>query len=210
MGSDEIWERATAALAHALEVAGLEYRISEGQGAFYGPKIDIKLKDAIGRLWQGPTIQCDFNLPERFDVTYVGEDGGEHRVVMIHRVVLAGIERFLGVLIEQYAGAFPMWLAPVQARILPITDRALDYGRQVRDRLREAGLRVELDESHGTLNSKVRDAEMLRLPYMLVVGDREAEAGTVAIRHREEGDLGPQPLEEVVARLTAENRPPSG
>ncbi len=208
IGDDESWEKATAALAHALEVAGLEYHVDEGQGAFYGPKIDIKLKDAIGRLWQGPTIQCDFNLPERFDVSYVGEDGGEHRAVMIHRVVLAGIERFLGVLIEHYAGAFPMWLAPVQARILPITDRAVEYGRRVRDRLREAGLRVELDESHGTLNSKVRDAEILRLPYMLVVGDREAEAETVAVRHRAEGDLGPQPLEEVVARLVKENTPP--
>jgi len=208
MGSDEIWEKATAALAHALEVAGLEYRVDEGQGAFYGPKIDIKLKDAIGRLWQGPTIQCDFNLPERFDVTYIGEDGREHRAVMIHRVVLAGIERFLGVLIEHYAGAFPVWLAPVQARILPITDRTLDYGRQVRRRLLEEGFRVELDESQGTLNAKVRDAELLRLPYILVVGDREAASGAVAVRHREQGDLGPQPLEEFVARLRAESRPP--
>jgi threonyl-tRNA synthetase len=210
IGDDEIWEKATAALAHALEQAGLPYHVDEGEGAFYGPKIDIKLKDAIGRLWQGPTIQCDFNMPERFDVTYVGEDGQDHRAVMIHRVVLAGIERFLGVLIEHYAGAFPMWLAPVQARILPITDRSLDYGRQVCDRLRAEGLRVELDTAHGTLNSKVRDAELLRLPYMLVVGDREAEAQTVAVRHREEGDLGPQPLKEVVARLVSENKPPAG
>ncbi len=208
MGSEEIWERATAALRHALEVAGLEYHVDEGQGAFYGPKIDIKLRDALGRLWQGPTIQCDFNLPERFDVTYIGEDGREHRAVMIHRVVLAGIERFLGVLIEHYAGAFPVWLAPVQARILPITDRTLEYGREVHRRLREEGFRVELDESRGTLSAKVRDAELLRLPYILVVGDREAASGAVAVRHREQGDLGPQPLEAFVERLRVESQPP--
>jgi threonyl-tRNA synthetase len=209
IGSAENWADATAALKTALEQAGLPYHIDEGEGAFYGPKIDIKLKDALGRLWQGPTIQCDFNMPERFDVTYVGEDGKEHRAIMIHRVVLAGIERFLGLLIEHYAGAFPVWLAPVQARVLPITERALEYGRQVRDRLIAAGLRAELDDSQGTLSAKVRDAEMMRLPYMLVVGDREAEQGTVAVRHREEGDLGPQPLEAFMARLCAESQPPA-
>jgi threonyl-tRNA synthetase len=209
IGSAENWELATAALKTALEQAGLPYHIDEGEGAFYGPKIDIKLKDALGRLWQGPTIQCDFNMPERFDVTYVGEDGKEHRAIMIHRVVLAGIERFLGLLIEHYAGAFPVWLAPVQARVLPITERALEYGRQVRDRLVAAGLRAELDDSQGTLSAKVRDAEMMRLPYMLVVGDREAEQGTVAVRHREEGDLGPQSLEAFMTRLCAESQPPA-
>ncbi|HEY3398741.1 MAG TPA: threonine--tRNA ligase [Armatimonadota bacterium] len=208
IGSPEIWEQAEAALAVALDQAGLPYHVDEGEGAFYGPKIDIKLKDAIGRLWQGPTIQCDFNMPERFNITYVGEDGHEHRVVMIHRVVLAGIERFLGVLIEHYAGAFPVWLAPVQARILPITDRAMAWGRQVRDVLLDAGLRVELDESHGTLGSKIRDAEVMRLPYMLIVGDREAEQEAVAVRHREEGDLGAQRLADFVQRLLAESRAP--
>ena len=210
IGSAENWEHATEALKAALAEAGLPYHIDEGEGAFYGPKIDIKLKDAIGRMWQGPTIQCDLNMPERFDVNYIGEDGKEHRAIMLHRVVLAGIERFLGLLIENYAGAFPVWLAPVQARVLPITERALDYGREVRDRLVQAGLRAELDDSQGTLSAKVRDAEMLRLPYMLVVGDREAEAGTVAVRHREEGDLGPQSLDDFIARLSAEAQPPTG
>ena len=210
MGSDENWEHATEALAAALQEAGLEYHVDEGEGAFYGPKIDIKLKDAIGRLHQGPTIQCDLNMPDRFDVNYVGEDGKEHRAVMIHRVVLAGIERFLGLLIEHYAGAFPIWLAPVQVRVLPITERALEYGRQVRDGLLQAGLRAELDDSQGTLSAKIRDAELLRLPYMLVVGDREAESGQVAVRHREEGDLGPQPLEDFLARLREEAQPPRG
>jgi threonyl-tRNA synthetase len=208
IGSAENWAHATEALKKALEQAGLPYHVDEGEGAFYGPKIDIKLKDAIGRMWQGPTIQCDLNMPERFDVNYIGEDGKEHRAIMIHRVVLAGIERFLGLLIEQYAGAFPVWLAPVQARVLPITERALEYGRQVRDRLVAAGLRAELDDSQGTLSAKVRDAEMMRLPYMLVVGDREAEQGTVAVRHREEGDLGPQSLEAFMERLEAEGKPP--
>ncbi|NLO73687.1 MAG: threonine--tRNA ligase [candidate division WS1 bacterium] len=210
MGSDENWEHATEALAAALQEAGLEYHVDEGEGAFYGPKIDIKLKDAIGRLHQGPTIQCDLNMPDRFDVNYVGEDGKEHRAVMIHRVVLAGIERFLGLLIEHYAGAFPIWLAPVQVRVLPITERALEYGRQVRDGLLQAGLRAELDDSQGTLSAKIRDAELLRLPYMLIVGDREAESGQVAVRHREEGDLGPQPLEDFLARLRDEAQPPRG
>jgi len=209
LGSEEIWEQATAALAQALEISGLPYRVQAGEGAFYGPKIDIKLKDALGRLWQGPTIQCDFNMPERFDITYAGEDGQKHRVVMIHRVVLAGIERFLGVLIEHYAGAFPVWLAPVQARILPITDRSQEYAEQVLERLRGEDFRVELDESRGTLNAKIREAEVLRLPYMLVVGDREAEQGTVAVRHREQGDLGPVALEDFVQRLRSEAQPPS-
>lgn len=208
IGSDEIWEQATSALETALETAGLEYHVEPGEGAFYGPKIDIKLKDAIGRLWQGPTIQCDFNLPERFNLTYVGEDGQEHRPVMIHRVVLAGIERFLGVLIEHYAGAFPVWLSPVQARILPITDRNLDFARKLRERFVSEGLRVEVDESQGTLNSKVREAEVSKVPYMLVVGDREQEQDAVAVRHRDQGDLGPQPVGEFLLRLSEEAQPP--
>jgi threonyl-tRNA synthetase len=208
IGDDEAWERATQALIAALEQAGLPYTVDPGAGAFYGPKIDVKLKDALGRLWQGPTIQCDLNLPERFDVNYIGEDGREHRVVMVHRVVLAGIERFLGLLIEHYAGAFPTWLAPVQARVLPLTERNLEYGRQVAAGLRAAGLRVELDDSQGTLSAKIRNGELMRLPYLLVVGDREAAAGAVAVRHREQGDLGPVPLAEFEQRLAAEARPP--
>ena len=207
VGSDEQWEMATNALVGALNQKGLSFEVDEGGGAFYGPKIDIKVRDAIGRTWQCATIQCDFTQPERFDVTYVGEDGGEHRPVMIHRVVLAGIERFLGVIIENYGGAFPVWLSPVQARVLPITDKQLDYGAEVAKKLRDAGYRVELDQSNATLGAKIRDAEMQKLPYSLIVGAKEAEAGTVAVRHREEGDLGPQSLEAFMERLASENVP---
>ena len=207
LGSDEIWERSTAALASALEATGLEYEEKPGEGAFYGPKIDISIEDALGRLWQGPTIQCDFNLPERFDVTYIGQDGQPHRVVMVHRVVLAGIERFLGVLIEHYAGSFPLWLAPVQVKVLPITDRNQQYGRQVAERLRESGFRVEISEEAGTLQAKIRDAELMKIPYMLVVGDREQESDQVAVRSREQGDLGPQPLDEFLTRLEQQAAP---
>ncbi len=198
MGTDEMWERATQALADALEACDLPYNEAPKDGVFYGPKIDIGLRDALGRLWDGPTIQCDFNMPERFDMSYVGADGQEHRPVMVHRVVLAGIERFLGAMIENYAGNFPLWLAPVQVRILPITDRNVDYARQVAQQLRDHDMRVEVDEESATLQAKVRDAELMKIPYMLVVGDREQESGQVAVRSREEGDLGPRPLEEFV------------
>jgi len=194
VGSDEQWEMATNALVSALNEKGLPFEIDEGGGAFYGPKIDVKVRDAIGRMWQCATIQCDFTQPDRFDITYVGEDGQEHRPVMIHRVVLAGI-------------AFPVWLSPVQARVLPITDKQLDYAAEVTRTLRDAGFRVELDESSSTLGAKIRDAELQKLPYSLIVGAKEAEAGTVAVRHREQGDLGPQPLAEFMARLAQENIP---
>jgi threonyl-tRNA synthetase len=209
VGTDEQWEMATQALVSAMESKGLTFAVDEGGGAFYGPKIDIKVRDAIGRMWQCATIQCDFTQPERFDVTYVGEDGQEHRPVMIHRVVLAGIERFLGIMIENYGGAFPLWLAPVQMRVLPITDKQLDYAAVVTRQLRDAGFRVELDESSGTLGAKIRDAEMQKLPYSLIIGAKEAEAGTVAVRHREEGDLGAQALSTFIDRLNAENVPGS-
>jgi len=207
MGSDEVWGRATEALTDALDMTGMEYELKPGEGAFYGPKIDISIKDALGRLWQGPTIQCDFNMPERFDVTYIGEDGQPHRVVMVHRVVLAGIERFLGVLIEHYGGNFPVWLAPVQVKVLPITDRNLQYAHKVASQLREADFRVEIDEAPATLQAKIRDAELMKIPYMLVVGDREQESGQVAVRSREAGDLGPQPLDEFAQHLTTEATP---
>ncbi|NSW58670.1 MAG: threonine--tRNA ligase [Armatimonadetes bacterium] len=207
VGTDEQWEIATNALINALDANNLEYEVDPGGGAFYGPKIDIKVKDAIGRLWQCPTIQCDFTQPERFDITYVGEDGKEHRPVMIHRVVLAGIERFLGVLIENYAGAFPLWLAPVQVSVLPITDRNNEYAQQVAGRLIDEGFRVEVDTLSGTLGNKIRHAQGQKVPYMFVVGDKEAEAGAVAVRSREEGDLGPQPLEDAIRRLRTENVP---
>ncbi|MCD6360977.1 MAG: threonine--tRNA ligase [Armatimonadetes bacterium] len=207
IGSDEVWERATQALIGALEANNLEYDVDEGGGAFYGPKIDMKIKDAIGRLWQAATIQCDFNLPERFDLTYVGEDGQEHRPAMVHRVVLAGIERFLGALIEQCAGEFPMWIAPVQVKILPVADRNLEYARQVAYRLRCEDMRVEVDRESGTLGHKIRAAEREKVPYMLIVGDKEAEAGAVAVRQRGEGDIGQMALDEFIERVMPETRP---
>lgn len=207
VGSDAQWELATAKLVEALEANGLQYEEDPGGGAFYGPKIDIKVKDAIGRLWQCPTIQCDFTQPERFDITYVGEDGQPHRPVMIHRVVLAGIERFLGVLIENYAGAFPLWLAPVQIAVLPISDRHLPYAEQVAAKLFDAGFRVELDRWGGTLGNKIRTAETQKVPYMFVVGDKEAQAGAVAVRARDRGDLGAVSLDEAMEMLARENVP---
>ncbi len=209
IGTAEMWEQATQALADALEQCELDYQVVPKDGAFYGPKIDIALKDALGRLWDGPTIQCDFAMPERFDITYVGTDGQEHRPVMIHRVVLAGIERFLGAMIENYAGNFPLWLAPVQVRVLPITDRNLEYAREVAQKLRQNEIRVEIDEASATLQAKIRNAELMKIPHMLVVGDREQESGQVAVRSREAGDLGPRPLEEFVEQLKMESTPPA-
>lgn len=207
MGAESVWEEATAALEGALEANNLSWEVDEGGGAFYGPKIDIKMKDALGRLWQGPTIQCDFNLPERFDMTYIGEDGEEHRPAMVHRVVLAGIERFMGVFIEQCAGEFPMWVAPVQVKILPINDRNFEYAEQIAYQLRCEDLRVEVDTDSGTLGNKIRQAETEKVPYMLIVGDREQEAGEVAVRKRGEGDLGPTPLAEFIESVRPEMEP---
>ncbi|MGC9316985.1 MAG: threonine--tRNA ligase [Armatimonadota bacterium] len=207
IGSAEVWERATGSLITALQANDLQWEVDEGGGAFYGPKIDIKIKDALGRLWQGPTIQLDFNLPERFDLTYVGEDGQEHRPAMVHRVVLAGIERFMGVLIEQCAGEFAMWIAPVQIKILPINDRNFDYAEQVACGLRAEDLRVEVDTESGTLGNKIRQAELEKVPYMLIVGDREEEAGQVAVRKRGEGDLGPTSIAEFLESIQDETTP---
>ncbi len=207
IGSAEVWEQATEALVGALDANDLEYEVDEGGGAFYGPKIDMKIKDAIGRLWQAATIQCDFNLPERFDLTYVGEDGQEHRPAMVHRVVLAGIERFMGTLIEQCAGEFAMWIAPVQVKVLPITDRNIEYAQQVAYQLRCEDMRVELDTVSGTLGNKIRAAEGEKVPYMLIVGDKEAEAGAVAVRKRGEGDLGQRSVEQFIADVEPETKP---
>jgi len=204
VGADEVWERATRSLAAALENAHLPYTVDEGGGAFYGPKIDVKFKDAIGRSWQGPTFQCDFNLPDRFDLAYVGEDGAQHRPVMLHHVVLAGIERFIGLLIEHYAGAFPVWIAPVQVAVLPITDRHGPYARSVCQRLCEAGYRAQVDESGERISYKIRAAELSRAPFMLVVGDREESAGRVGVRKRGDGDLGAMGFEVFVALLAGE------
>jgi threonyl-tRNA synthetase len=199
VGVPERWEQAQEALRRALEMQRLPYEVDEGGGAFYGPKIDIKVKDALGRTWQLTTIQFDFNLPERFDMTYVGEDGREHRPYVVHRALLGALERFFGVLIEHYGGAFPVWLSPVQVQVIPIADRHNEYAHQVARQLQEAGLRLEVDDSSERMQAKIRDAQLQKIPYMLVVGDREAEKGTVAVRLRTEEDLGPRPVEEFVS-----------
>lgn len=190
MGSDEVWEVATAALKQALDERGMPYKINEGDGAFYGPKIDFHLKDSIGRTWQCGTIQLDMLMPERFDLTYIGEDGGRHRPVMIHRVAFGSMERFIGILIEHYAGAFPAWIAPVQVKILPITDRNIDYAKKLANEFKELDIRVEVDERSEKIGYKIREAQMEKVPYMLVLGDKEAEAGVVAVRVRGKGDVG--------------------
>jgi threonyl-tRNA synthetase len=201
IGSEEVWERATDRLRAAMVQKQLDYRLDEGGGAFYGPKIDIKWVDALGREWTGPTIQVDFNLPERFDVNYIGEDGERHRAVMIHRTLLGSMERFVGGLIEHYAGAFPVWLAPVQARIIPITDGQVEYAEGVAAMLRERGFRIEIDASRDRMQAKIRNAQLQKVPLMLVIGGREASAGTVAVRLRTGEDLGAMPVEQVASML---------
>ena len=200
IGDQALWDRAEATLKTALDGQGLEYGIDEGGGAFYGPKIDLKVSDALGRQWQLGTVQLDYNLPERFDLRYVGADGGEHRPVMIHRAMLGSLERFLGVLIEHTAGAFPLWLAPVQALVLPVSEKFQAYGEKVRRALEEGGLRVDLDSRNEKLGYKIREAQMQKVPYMLVVGGREAEAGQVSVRRRAGEDLGALPVEAFLAR----------
>jgi len=209
MGSDQEWEIAERSLLEAIESRGLAYRRVPGEAVFYGPKIDIKLRDSMGRLSQGPTIQFDFNLTSRFGMEYVAADGERRTPLMIHRALIGSLERFMGVLIEHTAGAFPTWLAPVQVRVLPIADRHHDYAQQAAARLRELGARVEVDDRKATTGAKIRDGEMERVPYLLVVGDREQAAGSIAIRQRGQGDLGAQPLEEFAARLCGELAPPS-
>ena len=201
VGLPERWDQATESLRRALDAQGMPYEVDEGGGAFYGPKIDIKIKDALGRAWQCTTIQFDFNLPERFEMTYIGEDGQEHQPYMVHRALLGSLERFFGALIEHYAGSFPVWLAPVQVRLIPIADRHNAYARQVAGRLQEVGLRVEVDDSGERMNAKIRRAQMEKIPYMLVVGDREMKAGAVAVRLRTEEDLGAMPVEDFVERV---------
>ncbi len=207
IGSDEIWDTATKALIEALDAKGLPYTVNEGDGAFYGPKIDIKLKDAIGRLWQCATIQCDFNLPERFDLTYVGDDGEKHRPVMLHRVILGSVDRFLGVLIEHFAGAFPFWLAPVQIKIMNITDDSAEYAEEIASRLRMAGFRVEKDLRNEKIGFKIREAQMDKIPHMIVLGKNEAESGTVSVRLRtgeNKNNLDFSSYLSVINSLTAE------
>ncbi len=201
MGSEEQWAKAEAALKEALDRQGREYEINPGDGAFYGPKIDFHVTDALGRSWQCGTCQLDFQMPERFDLSYVGADDAAHRPVMIHRALLGSMERFAGILIEHYAGRFPVWLAPVQAIVLPVSDRHNEYAGKVLAELREAGVRVEADDRSESVGKKIRDAELGRYPYMLVVGDREQEAGAVAVRSHEEGELGAMPVAAFAERV---------
>ena len=204
VGDPERWELATESLRQTLEKRGMPFEVDEGGGAFYGPKIDIHIRDAIGRLWQCTTVQFDFNLPERFGLTYIGEDGQEHQPYMVHRALLGSLERFIGVLIEHYGGAFPVWLAPVQAVVIPIADRHVEYADSVRAQLAAAGIRAQTDGRNERMNAKIREAQLQKIPYMLVVGDREADAGAAAVRLRSGENLGAIPVAEVVGRIVQE------
>ena len=205
VGSLEDWDMATDSLREVIEDNRIPYDVDVGGAVFYGPKIDLKIGDALGREWQCTTIQFDFNLPERFDVEYIGEDGGRHRPFMVHRALLGSMERFFGVLIEHYGGAFPLWLAPVQAVVIPIADRHFDYADSVARQLREAGLRVEVDRRPERMNAKIRHAQLQKVPYMLVVGDKEAEAGAAAVRLRSGDDLGALPIVTIKDRMLGED-----
>ena len=204
MGSDEQWEMAEGALKKVLKDMDMPYEINEGDGAFYGPKIDFHIKDSLGREWQCGTIQLDFQMPERFDLTYIGEDGEKHRPVMLHRVIFGSIERFIGVLIENYAGAFPTWLAPVQVKILPIADSHVEYANEVKEKLEDVGVRVEIDDRNEKIGYKIREAQLEKIPYMLVIGDKEKEAGTVGVRSRKDGDIGAMDIDEFIAKVVEE------
>ena len=202
--SDELWEISTNALREAIETAGVPYQINEGDGAFYGPKLDFHVQDSLGRTWQCGTIQMDMQLPERFDVNYIGEDGEKHRAVMLHRAGYGSLERFIGILIEHYAGAFPTWIAPVQAKIIPVTDKNLEYAKSVAAAMSESDIRVEVEEANETLGYKIRKAQMEKVPYMIIVGDQEMKGHTISVRSRKNGDLGSQSLPMFVANLIRE------
>ena len=201
MGALEDWNTATDALRDAISELGYDYEVNEGDGAFYGPKLDFHLTDCLGRTWQCGTIQLDFQLPERFELEYTGADGAKHRPIMIHRVVFGSIERFIGILTEHFAGAFPVWLSPVQAIVLPITDRQHEAAAKIKDQLAAAGIRVELDGRSEKIGYKIREAQLQKIPYMLVVGDKELENGTVSVRSRKGVDLGTMPLDAFMARI---------
>jgi threonyl-tRNA synthetase len=204
IGDDALWDHAEGALAAALESLALEHRVTAGEGAFYGPKIDMHMTDSLGRSWQLGTVQLDYNFPERFELTYTGADNAEHRPVMIHRALFGSFERFIGILLEHLDGALPVWLAPVQAIVLPITDHQNDAARGVLEALHAAGLRAELDARSESVGRKIRDAQLLKIPYMLVIGEREAATGTVAVRERSAGDTGVVAVGEFVQRLGSE------
>jgi threonyl-tRNA synthetase len=205
IGTDEMWDDAEGILERALSEKGLDFKVNEGDGAFYGPKIDLHFRDSLGRSWQLGTVQVDFNFPERFDLTYTGADNADHRVVMLHRALMGSYERFIGILLEDTAGELPLWLAPVQAIVLPIADRHADAARTAAELLRAAGLRVEVDDRTESVGRKIRDAELRKVPYMMVVGDREAEDGTLSVRRHRGGDTGAEPIAAVASRLAAES-----
>lgn len=201
MGSDELWELATDALREAIEQAGIPYKVNEGDGAFYGPKLDFHIQDSLGRTWQCGTIQMDMQLPERFDVTYVGEDGEKHRAVMIHRAGYGSLERFIGILTEHFAGKFPVWMAPVQAKVIPVSNNQMAYAKEIADKLSAADIRVELDENNDTLGYKIRKAQMEKVPYMIIIGDKEVGAGNISVRTRKGADEGSIDLESFINRV---------
>ncbi|MGI8750013.1 MAG: aminoacyl--tRNA ligase-related protein, partial [Thermoleophilaceae bacterium] len=206
VGSDEMWDRAEGALGAALREEGLEFELNEGDGAFYGPKIDLHMTDSIGRSWQLGTVQLDYSMPERFELGYTGADNDEHRPVMIHRALMGSFERFIGILIEHYAGELPLWLAPVQALVLPIADRHNEHAQRVAVQLGDAGLRIEVDARAESVGRKIREGELLKVPYLLVVGDREAENGEVSVRRHGEGDRGASPVAAFAEQATGEVR----
>ena len=206
MGSDEDWELATEALREALNETGRDYVVNEGDGAFYGPKIDFHLTDSLGRTWQCGTIQLDFQLPQRFEAEYMGADGEKHRPIMIHRVVYGSIERFIGILIEHYAGKFPVWLAPVQVKVLPISEKFFGFGEELLKKLKDAGIRCEMDQRDEKIGYKIRSAQMEKVPYMLIVGQKEEETGTVSVRSRDDGDLGSQELDAFIQKVVEEGK----
>nr|MBF0220948.1 threonine--tRNA ligase [Desulfobulbaceae bacterium] len=208
VGSDDHWQRSTEALKLALEKKGLAYEIDPGEGVFYGPKIDIKIKDVLGRAWQCSTIQVDFNLPERFEISYTGEDGKDHQPIMVHRALMGSLERFFGVLIEHYAGAFPLWLAPVQARVMNISDAQIDYSNEVYTQLKRAGVRVEKDIRNEQLNYKIRQAQLVKTPFMVIIGDKEVENRTVTVRLRDGSNLSPMSVQEFIDYVTEESKVP--
>ena len=206
LGSDEVWDAGEKALAEALDEAGMPYTLNPGEGAFYGPKIEFQILDALKRPWQLGTLQVDYMLPERFELTFTRPDGGEGQPIMLHRAILGSLERFMGILVEHTAGAFPAWLAPVQVAFLPITDRAHAFATEAAAQAKALNLRADLDLRNESLKAKIRDAQLAKVPYMLVIGDREAEAGTVSVRHRHRGDLGVQPLATFLQSLATEIR----
>jgi len=201
VGTVDNWDRATESLQKGLDKAGIDYQVDPGEGVFYGPKIDIKIRDSLGRSWQCSTIQVDFNEPERFDISYIGQDGEKHQPIMVHRALLGSLERFFGVLIEHYAGAFPLWLAPVQVHIIPITDKQLEYAESVQQKLLAADIRCKLDDRSEKVGYKIHDAESQKIPYMLIVGQKEIEAKNVSVRKHREGDKGSMGLDAFIAEI---------